>query len=248
MLLGLLLAQLQGLAPACTNLIVSPGASENGASLLGDNDDSGSRHGLVTHFAGGNHVSGSQREIWHFETGHYLGSIPQPARTFNVIGHVNEAGLAIGETTHGGLHSLSQHSASNSYIMDYGSLIQTTLQRAATAREAIHVIDRLTTKYGYATEMEGFSIADGTETWYMELIGKGVHGTGIVWVALRVPDGYVTAHANQARITTFLPCDDATTCMASPDAVTFAIEASMSEVSSPIPCRVARVASSCCGS
>jgi dipeptidase len=210
---------------ACSNVIVSPAASVSGAALLGDNDDSGSRHGLVTHFDAANHSHGAMREVWHFETGVYLGSIPQPPHTNGVMAHANDRGLVIGETTHGGLRELSQHSedGNTDYILDYGSLIHITLQRAATAREAIHTIANLTEQYGYATSMEGFSIADGSEAWYMELIGKGKHGQGIVWVALRVPDGYITAHANQARITTFLPCDDPDQCMAAPDAVSFAI-------------------------
>eukprot|EP01052_Picozoa_sp_SAG31_P021881 SAG31_NODE_1714_length_7462_cov_29.616596_1_plen_341_part_00 len=209
----------------CSNIIVSPGASADGSSMLGDNDDSGSRHGLVTHFGAGNWTPGSVREVYHFETGEHLGSLPQPAHTYNVMAHANDQGLVIGETTHGGLRELSKHSATgNKYVLDYGSLIHITLQRAATAREAVTTIANLTAEYGYATEMEGFSIADGDEVWYMELIGKGEFGTGIVWVALRVPDGYVTAHANQARITTFLPCADASSCMMAPDAVTFAIE------------------------
>ena len=107
--------------------------------------------------------------------------------------------------------------------MDYGSLIYTTLQRARTAREAIEIIDELTSAYGYASSAEGFSISDGEEVWLMELIGKGTFGTGLVWVALRIPDGYVTAHANQGRITAFLPCDDPDTCRMSEDVVSFAI-------------------------
>lgn len=141
------------------------------------------------------------------------------------MAHANEKGVVIGETTHGGLSALSR--SFNGSVMDYGSLIQSTLQRAATAREAISTIADLCNTYGYSSNMEGFSIAgpgpDGAEAWYMELIGKGTHGKGIVWVALKVPDGYITAHANQARITTFLPCKPEN-CMAAPDAVTFAIE------------------------
>ena len=209
--------------PRAPAVIVSPGASADGSALLGDNDDSGSRHGLVTHFAAADHAPGAQREVYRFETGEYLG-IPQPAHKYNVMAHANDQGLVIGETTHGGLEVLHQHANSTEYVLDYGSLIHITLQRAKTAREAVHTIAELTGEYGYATSMEGFSITDGKEAWYMELVGKGLFGKGIVWVALRVPEGYVTAHANQARITTFLPCNNPNTCLAAPDAVTFAIE------------------------
>jgi dipeptidase len=207
-------------ALSCTNVLVTPGASKDGTALIGDNDDSSGRHGLVTHFDGGNHKPGSMRQIWDFEQGKYLGEIPQPAQTFSTISHANEKGVVVAETTHGGLSKLK-----GSGMLDYGSLIVTTLQRASTAREAIHTIANLTSKYGYSSAMEGFSITDGTEVWYMELIGKGDFGEGIVWVALRVPDGYVTAHANQARITKFVSaCVNPNACLASPDAVTFAIE------------------------
>ena len=209
--------------PRAPAVIVSPGASADGSALLGDNDDSGSRHGLVTHFAAADHAPGAQREVYRFETGEYLG-IPQPAHKYNVMAHANDQGLVIGETTHGGLEVLHQHANSTEYVLDYGSLIHITLQRTKTAREAVHTIAELTGEYGYATSMEGFSITDGKEAWYMELVGKGLFGKGIVWVALRVPEGYVTAHANQARITTFLPCNNPNTCLAAPDAVTFAIE------------------------
>ena len=124
------------------------------------------------------------------------------------------------ETTHGGLSNLT---GGKGNIMDYGSLMVTTLQRASSAREAVRIVAELTDKYGYASSMEGFSISDGSECWYMELIGKGNLGKGLLWVALRVPDGYFTANANQARITSFLPCDDPDRCMMADDVVTFAI-------------------------
>jgi len=133
----------------------------------------------------------------------------------------NEMGVVISETTSGGLTELSSKEGN---IMDYGSLITTTLQRAATAREAISIMANLTSTYGYASSGEIFSITDGDELWLLEVFGKGTVELGMVWVALRVPDGYITAHANQARITTFLPCDDPDTCLMSSDAVTFAID------------------------
>jgi len=159
------------------------------------------------------------REVWDFEQGTFRGSIPQPKETYNVMSHSNEYGLVIGETTHGGLENLESNG-----ILDYGSLIMITLQRSKTAREAIKTIYELTSKYGYGSTGEGFSISDGEESWYMELIGKGNVSKGIVFVALKVPDGYVVANANQARITTFLPCDDPNTCMMAPDTYSFAVE------------------------
>ena len=134
--------------------------------------------------------------MFDYDTGALLGEIPQPAQTYNVMGNANEMGLVIGETTDGGIAELELKDGN---IMDYGSLIYTTLQRAATAREAISVIYNLTSTYGYASSMEGFSITDGDEVWLMEFIGKGSFGKGIVFVALRVPDGYITAHANQGQ-------------------------------------------------
>lgn len=105
--------------------------------------------------------------------------------------------------------------------MDYGSLIWVTLQRARNAREAIEVMDYLVQTYGYASTGESFSIADANEIWVMELIGKGRHAKGAVWVARRIPDGYVSGHANQARITTF-PLNDPENCKYSPDVISFA--------------------------
>jgi len=206
---------------SCTNILVSPGASSTGAALVGDNDDSSRRHGLVTHFPRGSHPPGAQRDIYDFETGTYSGSIPQPAETFNTMCHGNEWGLVIAETTQGGIPYLA---SGNGTMLDYGSLIVVTLQRAKTAREAIDVMVDLTAKYGYSSTMEGFSITDGKESWYMELMGRGNFSKGIIYVALRVPEGYFTANANQARIQTFLPCDDADQCRMSPDVVSFAKE------------------------
>ena len=188
------------LAQACTNLLVTPGASDTGVALLGDNDDSARRLGAVTHFAAAKHKAGDMREVFDFDTGVKLGEIPQPAQTYNVMANANEYGVTIGETTHGGLTELTLKEPN---IMDYGSLILTTLQRSKTAREAVACMANLTSLYGYASSGEGFSITDGQESWYMEVIGKGAFGTGMVWVALRVPDGYVVANANQGGIAAY---------------------------------------------
>jgi dipeptidase len=130
---------------------------------------------------------------------------------------MNEHQLVIGETTYGGREELMDPAG----VMDYGSLIYVTLQRARTAREAIDIIVSLANEFGYPSEGESFSIADGTEAWVMDLIGKGPEEKGIVWVARRVPDGYICAHANQSRITTF-PLDDPQNCLYAPDVITFA--------------------------
>lgn len=151
--------------------------------------------------------------------GTYLGEIPEAAETYNVVGNVNEHGLIITESTFGGLSELV--CTRRVGLMDYGSLIWVTLQRSRTAREAIAMMGFLVSEYGYASTGESFSIADQNELWYLELIGKGSYEKGAVYVARKVPDGYVTGHANQARITTF-PLDDPENCIYSPDVISFA--------------------------
>lgn len=158
------------------------------------------------------------REIYDWDTGKYLGNIPEVPHTYNVVGNINEFGLTIGETTFGGIASLQEQKGG---IVDYGSLIWITLQRAKTAREAIKVMGELVATYGYASEGESFSIADGNEAWILELIGKGDYELGAVWVAMKLPEGSITAHANQARITTF-PLNDPENCVYSPDVISFA--------------------------
>jgi dipeptidase len=158
------------------------------------------------------------REIWDWDDSVYLGSIPEANHTFNVIGNINEHGLIIGETTFGGNHTLDGHGSSA--IMDYGSLIWVTLQRAKTAREAIHMMDALCQEYGYESDGESFSVADQNEVWLMELIGKGKE-KGAVWVASRVPEGFVGSTANQARTRQFVQTDPDNVLFAK-DVVTFA--------------------------
>jgi dipeptidase len=214
-------------ADACTNLLVTPTASADGSSMVAYNADSAALHGALSHWKGGPHPAGAMRDVYSWDLGKYLGSIPEVEKTYNVMGNANCQGLVIGETTLGGLSELSNVGKDyrNGTILDYGQLIWITLQRAATAREAIDVMADLTAKYGYASDMEGFSITDPSgEVWYMELIGKGGFEKGALHVAKRVPEGHVIAHANQARITTFLPCDDPSQCKASPDVVSFAIK------------------------
>ena len=139
------------------------------------------------------------RPIYEWDTGKYLGEIPEVGHTYNVVGNMNEHQLCIGETTYGGREELVDTTG----IIDYGSLIYITLQRATNAREAIKTMVELVAAYGYYSEGESFSIADPQEVWILEMIGKGVGNKGAVWVARRVPDDCISAHANQARITTF---------------------------------------------
>lgn len=159
--------------------------------------------GSLGHYPAADHPPGSVRDIWDWDGSFYIGSIPEVPHTYNVVGNTNEFGLTIGETTWGGTSNGKQEGA----IMDYGSLIWVTLQRAKTAREAITVIDDLTSTYGYSSSGESFSIGDPTEVWLMEIYPKGSLELGAVWVASRVPDGYIGAHANQCRCEPLIsPC------------------------------------------
>ena len=216
-----------GAASACTNFIVTRGASTDGSVMVTYAADSHALYGALYHTPGGKHTSGAMLPVYEWDTGRYLPAIPQVRETWSTIGNMNEHSLIIGETTYGGRPELEDSTGR----MDYGSLIYITLQRAKTAREAISVIAELADTYGYASSGESFSIADPDEAWIMEVIGKGFKDDGkggnarkgIVWVARRIPDGYVSAHANQARITTF-PKDDPENCLYSPDVISFARE------------------------
>mmetsp|Transcript_10305 Transcript_10305/g.19477 ORF Transcript_10305/g.19477 Transcript_10305/m.19477 type:complete len:589 (+) Transcript_10305:44-1810(+) len=203
----------------CSNLLVSKGASEDGSTQIAYNADSGSLYGSVGLYTASDHPEGKTRDIWDWDASTFLGTIPEVNHTYNVVGNVNEHGLIIGETTFGGLPQLDGHGTGA--VIDYGSLIWVTLQRAKTAREAIAVMDHLTQTYGYASDGESFSIADPNEVWLMEMMSKGKYAKGSVWVASRVPDGYICAHANQARTRTFAQ-DDPDNVLFSKDVVTFA--------------------------
>ena len=189
--------------------------------------DSHALYGALYHHPGGKHLEGSILPVYEWDTGRYLTDIPQVEESYTTVGNMNEHSLIIGETTFGGRAEL----ADSTGRMDYGSLIYITLQRAKTAREAIATIVELANTYGYASSGESFSIADPDEAWIMELIGKGCKidaqgkntRKGIVWVARRIPDGCVSAHANQARITQ-IPFDDPENCLYAPDVVDFARE------------------------
>lgn len=185
-------------AQACTNFLITPGASVDGSSMISYAADSHVLYGELYHYPAADYPEGSMRQIVEWDTGRYVGQIPEVAHTYNVVGNMNEWQLAIAETTYGGLEGLENPEG----LIDYGSLIYITLQRSKTAREAIKTMAELVANYGYISSGESFSIADPNEVWIMELIGKGQE-KGAVWVALRIPDGYVSGHANQARITTF---------------------------------------------
>ena len=201
---------------ACTNVIVTRGASADGSCLVSYAADSHWLYGELYFKPQADWATGSKLKVYDWDSGKYLGEIEQVQHTYKTIGNMNEHQLIIAETTFGGRHGLNNPDA----IMDYGSLIYITLQRARTAREAIRLMDELTQKYGYYSEGESFSIADKEEAWIMEMVGKGAE-KGSVWVARRIPDGYVSGHANQSRITTF-PLNDPENCLYSEDVISFA--------------------------
>ena len=204
---------------ACTNFLVGKNATIDGSTLISYSADSYFLFGALYHYPAATYPSGTMLEIREWDTGKYLGKIKQVEKTYSVIGNINEYQLSIGETTFGGREELIDTTA----ILDYGSLMYITLQRARTAREAIKIMTDLVEEYGYYSSGESFSIADPSEVWILEMIGKGVNNKGAVWVAQRIPDDCVSAHANQARITTF-PYDDKNNCLYSEDIIAFARE------------------------
>ena len=197
-------------ADACTNFIVTRGASTDGSNMVTYAADSHGLYGTLYQ-----HIPGKYTEwmdVTEWDTGRYIGKIKQAAVTYRTLGNSNEHSLFITETTFGGRPELEDPNGG----IDYGSLIYITLQRAKTAREAIDIIVDLANTYGYCSSGESFSLIDQQEAWIMELIGKGPQDKGIVWVARRIPDGYVSGHANQARITTF-PWNDPENCLYAAD-------------------------------
>ncbi len=212
-------------AVACTNLIVTKGASKDGSVMITYAADSHTRYGAIAFYPASDHKPGDMCDIVHYESGKFLGQIPEVPHTYSVVQFMNENQVAIGETTFGGLDSLGRQPGA---FLDYGSLMKIGLQRSKTAREMIRIITELVEKYGYASAGESFSISDANEAWIMEIIGKGKYEMGAVWVARMVPDGYVSGHANQSRITTF-PfqknnnwSDREQTTYHSPDVISFA--------------------------
>ena len=217
------LLTIPSIAEACTNYLVTKGASTDGSTMVSYAADSHIRYGELYWRPAADWAEGTMVTLYDRGTAEPLGQIPQLPHTYQVIGFMNEHQVAIGETTFGGREEL----ADTSGIVDYGSLMFLALQRSKTAREAIQVIGELVEKYGYASSGESFSIGDPNEVWIMEIMGKGTRmvldkktkkmvnaDKGAVWVAIRIPDGYISAHANHARITTF-PLENGTTSISS---------------------------------
>lgn len=205
---------------ACTNFIITKGASVDGSVMITYSADSHQLYGELYYWPARDYPAGTMVDVIEWDTQKPMGKIPQVKHTYSVVGNMNEHQLAIGETTFGGREELFTQKGA---IVDYGTLIYFSLQRAKTAREAIQVMGELVATYGYASEGESFSISDPNEAWILEMIGKGEGQKGAVWVAMRIPDGYISGHANQARITQF-PLNDTENCIYSPDVISFARE------------------------
>ncbi|MCR5709596.1 MAG: C69 family dipeptidase [Bacteroidales bacterium] len=205
-------------ADACTNVIITKGASADGSCMVTYAADSHQLFGELYFHRAADWPAGSMKDIYDWDGGFFRGRIPQIPHTYQTVGNMNEHQLVIMETTFGGRDGLENKDG----IMDYGSLIYTTLQRARTAREAIRTIDFLVQTYGYPSAGESFSIVDKDECWIFEIVGKGEQ-KGAVWVAVRIPDGSICAHANQSRIHHF-PLNDPENCIYSPDVISFARE------------------------
>ena len=202
---------------ACTNLLVGKAASVDGSTMVTYSADSYALYGELYHWPAATYPANTWMDIRDWDTNKYLGKIPQASQTYNVIGNMNEHQLCIGETTYGGRKELVDSTG----IMDYGSLIYIALQRSKTAREAIKVMTDLVATYGYCSSGESFSIVDKNEVWILEMTGKGVGNKGAVWVAVRIPDDCIAAHANQSRIHRF-PLNDKENCLYAKDVISFA--------------------------
>ncbi len=207
------------LARACTSILVSKGASADGSTFVTYAADSHQLYGDLPLRPAATHPAGAVREVIEWDTGKPLGRIPQAPATYHVVGQINEHQVAIAESTFTGRKELVDPEGK----LDYGSLMFLALERARTAREAIQVMTTLVAEHGYASTGESFSISDPHEAWILEMIGKGPRRRGAVWVARRVPDGHVSAHANQARIRQF-PLDDRRDTLRSKDVISFARE------------------------
>ncbi|MFL5358541.1 dipeptidase [Archangium sp.] len=206
-------------ALACTSLLVTKGATSDGSTLITYAADSHELYGELYYTPARRNPPNAMRDIIEWDTGRFLGRIKEAPITYNVVGNMNEHQLTISESTFTGRKELEGPAG----IVDYGSLIYIALERAKTAREAIQVMTDLVAEYGYASTGESFSIADPKEAWILEMIGKGAGQKGAVWVARRLPDGYISAHANQSRIQQF-PLNDAENALYSKDVISFARE------------------------
>lgn len=202
---------------ACTNILVSKGASADGSVMISYNADAGGFMEPLYWQEAKDWGANDSLEVYEWDTGKYMGKIKQVAHTYKVIGNMNEHQVAIGETTYGGREELFKPNG----IIDYGSMMYIALQRAKTAKEAIKIMTELVATYGYASEGESISVSDPNEAWIFEIIGKGAGEKGAVWVARKVPDGYMCAHANQARIRE-VPVKDKENCMYASDLFSFA--------------------------
>ncbi len=216
----ILVSSFMNVTSACTNFLITRGATADGSTMITYVADSHTLYGELYYWPAADYADTAMLKIYEWDSGKYLGKIPQVKHTFQVVGNMNEYQVAIGETTFGGRKELATQSGAT---MDYGSMIYIALQRSKSAREAITVMTDLTKNWGYCSEGESFSVADPNEAWILELIGKGEGQKGAVWVAMRIPDGYISGHANQARITRF-PLDDPKNCMYSSDVISFAQE------------------------
>ncbi len=204
-------------AEACSNFIVGKKASVDGSVMCSYSADDYGMFQNLCHYPAAKHAKGEMRKIFDWDSNKYYGEIPEAAETYNVIGNINEWQVTIGETTYGGREEMVDSTG----IMDYGSLIYVALQRSKSAREAIKVMTTLANTYGYNSEGETFTICDPNEAWIMEMMGKGPGSKGVVWVALRIPDNAVCAHANQSRIGKF-NMKDKKNVMYAKDVVSFA--------------------------
>ena len=204
-------------AEACSNFIVGKKASVDGSVMCSYSADDYGMFQNLCHYPAAKHAKGEMRKIYDWDTNKYHGEIPEAAQTYSVIGNINEWQVTIGETTYGGREEMVDSTG----IMDYGSLIYVALQRSKTAREAIKVMTTLANTYGYNSEGETFTICDPNEAWIMEMMGKGAGSKGAVWVALRIPDDAICAHANQSRIGKF-NMKDKKNVMYAKDVVSFA--------------------------
>lgn len=204
---------------SCTNFLVTRSASVTGSTMISYAADSHVLYGELYYSPSRDYPEGSFLDIYEWDTGKYLGKIKQVRHTYSVIGNMNEHQVALGETTYGGRPELVDTTAN----FDYGSMMYIALQRASSAREAVKIMGELVAEYGYCSSGESLSISDKDEVWIMEIIGKGPGRKGAAWVALRIPDGYICAHANHARIRTF-PLNDHMNCLYAPDVISFARE------------------------
>lgn len=204
-------------AEACTGLIAGKGATVDGSTMITYNADAYVLYGELYHSPAADHPKGSKLAIHEWDTYRYLGEIDQVEHTYATVGNMNEHQLTIAESTWECRKELKDTTA----VMDYGSLIYITLQRARTAREAIRVMTSLVEQYGYYSDGESFSIADPNEVWIMEMASKGMTEKGAVWVAIRIPDDCISGHANQSRIHK-IPFSDKANCLYSKDVVSFA--------------------------